>query len=67
MQIIRFDLSTSTVVEFRLYRPSRVSLMPAKLLGCSKKHVSDVVGNDCMSSFALVTHAQIVLRYNILS
>ncbi|SJL17821.1 uncharacterized protein ARMOST_21383 [Armillaria ostoyae] len=45
------DLSTSTVVEFKLYRPSRVSPMPAKLLGCSKKHVSDVVGNDCTTFY----------------
>ncbi|KAK0191802.1 hypothetical protein F5146DRAFT_1224444 [Armillaria mellea] len=41
------DLSTSTVVEFKLYRPSRVPPMPAKILGCSKKQVSDLVGKDC--------------------
>ncbi|KAK0209687.1 hypothetical protein IW262DRAFT_1468674 [Armillaria fumosa] len=39
------DLSTSTNVEFKIYRPSRVSPMPGKLLACSKKDVSDVVGN----------------------
>ncbi|KAK0492633.1 hypothetical protein EDD18DRAFT_449220 [Armillaria luteobubalina] len=45
------DLSTLTDVELKIYRPSRVSLMPAKLLASSKKAISDVIGNDCTTFY----------------
>ncbi|KAK0437165.1 hypothetical protein EV421DRAFT_2038335 [Armillaria borealis] len=40
------DLGASTVVEFQVYRRSRVPLKPGRLLGHVKKPISDVAGNS---------------------
>ncbi|KAK0477903.1 hypothetical protein IW261DRAFT_255144 [Armillaria novae-zelandiae] len=46
------DLSTSTVVEFQVYRRSRVPLKPGILLGRAKKHITDIVSKN-LATFSI--------------
>ncbi len=57
----RVDLGASTVVEFQVYRRSRVPLKPGILLARAKKHISDVVGKNCMSSIVFIALTQMCL------
>ncbi|KAK0492541.1 hypothetical protein EDD18DRAFT_461604 [Armillaria luteobubalina] len=60
------DLSASTVVEFQVYRRSRIPLKPGILLGHAKKHMTDIVSEDCTTlSLSSTSAAQDVCSLQI--